>query len=62
MAFSLKELAENPRLIDAVRAPKPKCAECGSEAIVAGQCEDCMYDALGKLVEEHPIPSGRVRR
>jgi hypothetical protein len=69
MAFLLKDLAENPALLDDLRAtvPRPVCALCLEDSdvvgrITGGMCEDCRYDGLGKLVEEHPIPSAGIRR
>jgi tRNA(Ile2) C34 agmatinyltransferase TiaS len=63
MAIWLKDLAKDPTLLDRVwTRPKPVCSKCGSDEIIGGECQDCYYDALGKLVEEHPIPSGGIRR
>jgi hypothetical protein len=62
MAFFLNDIAKDPALLDKVRAPKLVCKACGSEAVYGGECEDCAYDELGKLVEEHPIPSAGIRR
>jgi hypothetical protein len=80
MAFTLKELAQNPSLLRDLRArcneSKPLCGNgCGQALNFSSgrnpmkkngkdilACDDCFYDELGKLVEEHPIPSAGFRR
>jgi predicted amidophosphoribosyltransferase len=61
VALFLKDLAADPTLLDKLRGPKPACSGCGGE-LNHGFCEDCPYEALGKLVEEHPISSAGFRR
>jgi len=62
MGIPLKDIAKDPTLLDRLGRSKPVCVECGSVEIYGGECQDCYYDALGKLVEEHPIPSAGIRR
>jgi hypothetical protein len=52
---TLKDVLERPELLRIELRPKRHGQEC--------RCEDCGYEALGALVEEHPIvsPRGWVR-
>jgi len=60
MAFTLKELAENPHLLDDVWA-KGKQKDRPEDYDQSG-LHQIDYEGLGRLVEEHPIVSGRRRR
>lgn len=78
MAILLKDLVKNPELLDRVWTKNETnlCGnDCGQKlSFVTGLhpmkkdgkevvvCDDCFYDELGKLVEEHPIPSAGIRR
>lgn len=56
MAFNLKDLAENPKLLDDLREGERK------RKIKEDEEQDRYYEELGKLVEEHPIASAGIRR
>jgi len=70
MAIKLKELIENPALLQ--EKIGQGCASCGvllQESITgkrktsAGDvCSDCYYEKMGELIDQHPIVCGRVRR
>jgi protein-arginine kinase activator protein McsA len=75
MAFTLKELAENPSLLRDLRkraAASHGCAGCGvtlQETITGKRqlqgrdvCSDCYYEAFGNFIEEYPIVSAGKRR
>lgn len=55
-------------------APASKCAKCGVDLVdganstrqtiyKASVCDDCYYDELGKIIEEHPLglPKGNTK-
>jgi len=72
MALQLKDLAENPRLLQDLRARVQSCSKCGTllQETLTGKrqistgdaCSDCYYEELGALVEQHPIASAGRRR
>ncbi len=78
MAIALKDLVKNPNLLDEVwdKNETNLCGNgCGQKlTFLTGfrqmkkdgkeitVCDDCFFDELGKLVEEHPIPSAGFRR
>lgn len=72
MAIYLKDLDENPRLLEQLRQHQPQCPYCGvvlQETITGKRrtpdgeaCSDCYYDKLGEAIERYPISSGGIRR
>ena len=72
MVLYLKDLAENPKLLEELRAQQPSCKVCGvvlQETITGKRsvpggyaCSDCFYEVLGEVVEKHPIASAGTRR
>lgn len=76
MPIYLKDLIENPRLLDDLRereqSQEPCCCECGvllQETITGKRktpkgeaCSDCYYELLGELIEQHPIVTAGIRR
>jgi len=72
MVLYLKDLAENPRLLEELRTRVESCSKCGvplQETITGKRqlesgdaCSDCFYGVLGDAVEEHPIASAGTRR
>lgn len=60
MAYTLQEfLALDPSKF---ASTAPKCTVCMKAKRTHGEyCEDCYFDELGKLVEEHPIGIPGVR-
>jgi hypothetical protein len=72
MVLLLKDLAENPELLDAVWANQESCRKCGvalQETITGKRktpagaaCSDCYYELLGEVIEQHPIASAGKRR
>lgn len=71
MTIYLKDLIENPDLLDELRVESPKC-ECGGPLHEPGEkpyskdgkevCGGCYYEPLGELIENHPIVSAGIRR
>ena len=75
MAITIGDLRRNPRLFDELRPPPALCScGCGRpfDAIEdidekffgpTGRVRaDCHYARLGKVIEQHPIVSGGIRR
>lgn len=68
MALYLKDLVDNPALLDDVwdkGKPVVSCLKCNqpTDLFYPGDvCEGCYYNGLGEIVEENPIPSGGIRR
>lgn len=72
MTIRLKELIESPERVDSLLRAQATCVYCGvklQEAITGNRkaplgraCSDCYYEEIGKLIESHPIASGKVRR
>lgn len=72
MVLLLKDLAENPALLDTLWTKRESCCKCGvalQETITGKRrtpkgdaCSDCFYDLLGEAVEQHPIASAGKRR
>jgi protein-arginine kinase activator protein McsA len=75
MAFTLKELAENPNLLRDLRkraSASHGCAGCATtlQETLTGKrqldgndvCSDCYYEEFGKFIEEYPIVSAGKRR
>ncbi len=59
----LKQLIENPQLIDELRSP-PQLSQSGlyERTLSDGwQPSDLYYEQIGRLVEEHPIVGKRTR-
>lgn len=61
MAYTLKDLLDNPDLFKDFFQPK-KCSRCGQpaegEQLLTSDplpCENCRYQALGEEIENHPI-------
>lgn len=52
----LDDLEQDPSLLDRFRK------ESKSRQQQREREEDEMYEELGRLIEEHPIPSGGIRR
>lgn len=58
MSHTLKELADNPNLLDDVWSkPEPK-----EHTGKVDCCEDCYYEEFGNFIEENPIGGGGIRR
>ena len=72
MAIYLKDLGENPRLLEELCGQQPKCVYCdvrlqetvtGKRRTPDGEaCSDCYYDKLGSAIEQNPIRSAGIRR
>jgi hypothetical protein len=70
MAIKLKQLIENPALLQ--KKTGQQCVSCGillQESITGRRktcdgdvCSDCYYEKVGEVIDQHPITSGRVRR
>jgi hypothetical protein len=72
MAMYLRNLVENPKLLEALRQTQPHCPYCGVmlQVTITGKrptlkgdaCSDCYYGLLGEAIEDHPIAFGGSRR
>ncbi len=72
MAIYLKDLDDNPQLLQQLREHQPRCPYCNVvlQETVTGKrptpkgdaCSDCYYGLLGEAIEDHPIASGGNRR
>lgn len=78
VAYTLKQLAENPKLWDEIEKWREKNAQrCSNDqcrvrlsGTLTGRnvtpsgtfCDDCFYEAMGKFVEENPIGPAPRRR
>lgn len=72
MTLRLRDLANNPNLLDTPENEQIHCHNCNvvlQETITGKKptpkgfaCADCYYDLLGALIEESPIASGGNRR
>ena len=72
MTIYLRDLVDDPKLLEQLRKTQPHCPYCGvalQETITGKRrtpkgdaCSDCYYGLLGEAIEEHPIASGGSRR
>lgn len=72
MAIYLKDIVEDPAVLDKLRTEQALCRNCGvklQETITGKRhtpkgdtCSDCYYEMLGEMIEDHPIASGGIRR
>ena len=71
MSMTLKELIDNPQLLEDLMVGRTKCCACHrlEEAFEEPwhqtssglMCDDCYYKAMGEEIEEHPL-GGHIRR
>jgi len=73
MAIPLRDIIDNPKLLDELISSKDKCCYCktplsttltGKIEISLGMCcSDCYFEKLGEEIEKHPIVNPhRIRR
>ena len=72
MAIYLKDLIENPSLLEPPQQQQVRCHRCNTvlQETITGkkftedgpECADCYYDEIGEAIEKHPIISGGNRR
>lgn len=70
MSTKLVDLIEHPEILEHLMRDKRVCSICKSHLDLQESrltdlgevCEDCYFEALGELIEQHPICSPNVRR